>query len=244
MKRRICIILCILGIAMICACGKEESGKAPDEVVTNEVQDEIVADEAEKAVQTEPEEDLSLGDAQILGGQSLEKEIKEEEEPVLEQDPNVFEEITTELTTHPILKYTIMGEQRQIDYTMYENSQMYNMISNASYAIDYSTGDVTGDGVYDLVVSLYIIGNTLTESLQDTYVYSIDADINDLNEILYIPSQGGEQFVSGYPNNVGAYPSGNGTLKLDLASMKGEGGTPPTITSVELVYQDGMWSVK
>lgn len=254
MKRKICFVLCILGIAMICACGKEGSGKASDEVVTNEVQNEVGADEAEKAAQVESENvaseeemsepDASIGNAQILGGQSLEKEVKEEEEPVLEQDPNVFEEITTELTTHPVLKYTIMGEQRQIDYTMYENSQMYDMISNASYAIDYSTGDVTGDGVYDLVVSLYIIGNTLTESLQDTYVYSIDADINDLNEILYIPSQGGEQFVSGYPNNVGAYPSGNGTLRLDLASMKGEGGTPPTITSVELVYQDGMWSVK
>lgn len=216
MKKRVLTTMCILLITGLCACG----------------------------AQIEPEADVPTDDAQILGGQSLEKEARDEEEPVTEQDPNVFEEITTELTTHPVLKYTIMGEQRQIDYTMYEDSQMYGMISNASYAIDYSTGDVTGDGVYDLIVSLYIIGNTLMESLQDTYVYSVDPDINDLTEILYISSQGGEQFAPGYPNNVGAFPSGNGTLQLDLASMKGEGGAPPSITSVELIYQDGMWSAK
>lgn len=252
MKKRVLTMICVLLIVGLCACG---TGQGED-VATEMQQTEAVTDEASQETQTEPEAEESVqdekmseqeeglsGEEQILEDYSLEKEVVEEEEPVLQQDPKVFEEITTQLTTYPIIKYTIMGEQKQIDYTMYETIYPYNMVSEAEYAIGYSTGDVTGDEVEELIVSIYAVGNTLTDTMQDTYVYTVDADVNDLKEILYISSQGGEQFAAGYPNNVGACPSGNGTLQLSLSTMKDEN-QETSLVITELVYQDGMWSVK
>lgn len=243
MKKRLLIGIFVLIAVGMSACGAKEEVPATTESVQESVQEEVVAEETE----TETEiEDEAL--AEEVPSQEITEEVSEEpapEEVVPEPVPVVFEDISLELTTYPIIKYTIMGEQKQLDYTMYESMYFYNnMVSDPELAIGYSTGDVTGDGLDDLVVSLYVVGNTLSDLLQDTYVYTIDADINDLNEILYIPAGGGEQFAPGFPNNIGAAPSGNGTLRLDLCAEKTTGGEFPPTTSVELVCQDGMWSVK
>lgn len=220
-------ILMFVSLGM-CGCGAKEDVPAAPEIVQESIREDA---------QEEPVEEEKVAEESI-------SEEPAPEEVMPEPVPVVFEDISVELTTYPIIKYAIMGEQKQIDYTMYESMYFYNMVSDPELAIGYSTGDVTGDGLDDLVVSLYVVGNTLSDLLQDTYVYTIDADINDLNEVLYIPAGGGEQFVPGFPNNIGAAPSGNGTLRLDLCAEKTTGGEFPPTTSVELVCQDGMWSVK
>ncbi|MBP3420820.1 MAG: hypothetical protein J6K37_00945 [Lachnospiraceae bacterium] len=64
-----------------------------------------------------------------------------------------------------------------------------------------------------------------------------------MKEILYISAHGGEQFVQGYMYNVGAYPTEQGTLRLDVSTGKGEGGTLSQVLSIELLYQDGKWII-
>lgn len=255
MRKRVVTILCALLVVGLCACANGQGDKGAEfdvqtqkaeiaeEKLVQDTQSEPMEEESVKDEQTNEQEEIASEEEQILGGYNLEKEVKEEEEPELQQEPRVFEEITTQLTTYPSITYTIMGEQKQIDYTMYENMYPYNMVSAAEYAIGHSTGDVTGDGVEELIVSIYVVGNTLTDTMQDTYVYCVDADINDLKEILYISAQGGEQFAAGYPNNIGVCASGNGTLQLSLATMKDEN-QEIARTNIELVYQDGMWNIK
>ncbi len=240
MKKRFLIGMFMLIAIGMSACGAKEEVPAADEMVQESVQEEIVVEEAVTETEAEIEEEAVT--QEVPSQEETEEPVAEE--PVPEPVPVVFEDISVELTTYPIIKYTIMGEQKQIDYTMYESMYFYDMVSDPELAIGYSMGDVTGDGLDDLVVSLYVVGNTLSDLLQDTYVYTIDADINDLNEILYISANGGEQFAPGFPNNIGAAPSGNGTLRLDLCAEKTTGGEFPPTTSVELVCQDGMWSVK
>ncbi len=240
MKKIKVLLMCFALGAILCGCGAEETPEQKTAEIVEETKDEIAEKETGETLSEveQPDEEI-----EVIAEQEI-AETSEEEEAGQTTELAVFEEITTELTTYPVLKYTIAGEQKQLDYTMYESMYPYNMVSNPEFAIGYSTGDVTGDGLEELIVSIYVVGNTLSELMQDTYVYTIDADINDLNEILYIPAMGGEQYAPGYPNNVGAFPTGNGTLRLDVCTMKGEGGVMPETTFAELVYQDGMWNVK
>jgi len=243
MKKIKILLLCIVVGAMICACGKEETQEQQTTEITQEqVEEETNVISVEEPAETISEEEILTEDAELPEEEEIAEDAAKEAE-VPTPEPVVFEEITTELMTYPILKYTIAGEQRQLDYTMYESMYPYDRVSNLEFAIGYSTGDVTGDGLEELIVSIYVVGNTLSELMQDTYVYTIDADINDLNEILYIPAMSGEQYAPGYKYNVGAFATGHGTLNLDLWSEPATPEEMPMMTSVELMYQDGMWSV-
>lgn len=243
MKKIKILLLCIVVGTMICACGKEETQEQQTtEISEAQIQEDVSAISDEESAEVITEEEILPEDAQLPEKEEITEETVEEAEAPT-PEPVVFEEITTELTTYPILKYTIAGEQRQLDYTMYESMYPYDRVSDPEFAIGYSTGDVTGDGLEELIVSIYVVGNTLSELMQDTYVYTIDADINDLNEILYIPAMSGEQYAPGYKYNVGAFATGHGTLNLDLWSEPATPEEMPMMTSVELMYQDGMWTV-
>lgn len=243
MKKRLLTGICIFIMLGLCACQNAESEPIElppaEEIAQAESEEETVQAEAVE----ENTEDVLEEQTEPV---AAETEVIEEPEisEAVEEPASVFDALSVELTTYPILKYTIMGQERQLDYTQYEGMYMYDMVSEPSGAINYQTGDVTGDGLEELIVSIYVVGNNLSELMQDTYVYSIDADINDLNEILYIPASGIEQYAPGYMYNVGVCPTESGTLRLDVSTMKGDGGTPPSMSSVELVCQDGMWSVK
>ena len=114
MKKRLYLWGCFCIVLMLCSCGKPEN-----EIL--EAKQETEMEEVESEVEKTAEE------VELLQEPEVTSKISEETVPVLET-------ISTELTTHPILKYTIMGEQRQISYNK-DKWYMYDGISEPSSVI-------------------------------------------------------------------------------------------------------------
>ena len=135
-------------------------------------------------------------------------------------------------TDQPVLHYTIAGIEKSMEY---EGAN----IPGYGYEMGYELADVTGDGQEDLIVSIYCIGNTFCETLQNSYIYSIDSEKNDLVEILKIEAYGGETYTPGYLYNIGVYAEDNG-IRLDTSSEV----VFTQSKTVHLKYQDSQWIVE
>ncbi len=134
-------------------------------------------------------------------------------------------------TDQPVIHYTVAGYEYDIEY---EGAY----IDGYGYEMGYELADITGDGENDLIVSVYCIGNTLCETLQDTYIYSINYENRNLDEIYRIVSDSGEMYDPGYPYNIGVY-SEEGGIRLDLCN----GEIIEESKTVHIEYQDSKWMV-
>ena len=235
-KKKMIAGICAVLLCALCACTNTQKQREETESRTQEA---VVKED--KFTRTEEMETTEEFGAE----ENEEEEIVEEptiEEPTTE-NTTVFENITTELSGYPVLKYTLMGATQTIEYAQY-NGPMYEMLSGPEGAISYMLGDVTGDGLEELMVSLYIVGNNLSDMWQDTYIYEIDADTNTLTEILFISADGCEQYAPGFPNNFGAVVNSDGTLLLTVATNDYGFDKPSSSKTVVLVCENGMWKTK
>ena len=104
----------------------------------------------------------------------------------------------------------------------------------------YQLADITGDGKDELIVSVYCIGNLVCETLQETYIYSLNKKWKRLDEILAISSGGCEIYIPEMPNNCGVYAV-DGGIRLDVGSEKYM--TEIVFKTAYLRYQEGKWTV-
>ena len=104
---------------------------------------------------------------------------------------------------------------------------------------DFTVADVTGDGVDDLLVRLFIVGNTMSEMLSEGLVH--EAKGGELVEALVIPADGFGRWKREYPNNLGICPGPDGTLAVEAGTKKdGE----VVAQGFLLVRQNGTWTLK
>lgn len=255
MRKKILLIVYMTVLCVLCACGlsdsKEES-KAQEYEVTDDADKFVRTDEMPDADMitdadaiTDAEETAEPADLQEREqemAQELSAEEVSQKEPEAGESGSVFENIATELNGYPILKYTLMGDTQTIEYK--QSNPMYEMLSGPEGAISYTIGDVTGDGLEELIVSIYVVGNNLSDMWQDTYIYEIDADTNTLTETLFISATGCEQYTPGFPNNFGGVANSDGNLLLTVATNDYGFDKPSFSKTVVLACENGMWKVK
>lgn len=126
---------------------------------------------------------------------------------------SILTDVYTVTDPYPILYYTLGGAERSVEFNQYDGMM-------PAYEISYEIGDVTDDGTDDVVVSIYIVGNTLSEAMQDTYVYTVNTEINALSEVLFLPFDGVDGYSDEYEYNVGAHVGENGGLLLEVCAEK------------------------
>lgn len=255
MKKKILLGICVVLLFALCACtdkpGREETESWTQGAVQTE--DKFTRTEEMETIEefgAEENEEEEIVEGPITEESITKDPVTEESitqgpttEESAETNPTVFENIITELSGYPVLNYTLMGATQTIEYAQY-NGPMYEMLSGPEGAISYTLGDVTGDGLEELMVSLYIVGNNLSDMWQDTYIYEIDADTNTLTEILFISADGCEQYAPGFPNNFGAVVNSDGTLLLTVATNDYGYDKPSSSKTIVLAYEDGMWKTK
>ena len=154
------------------------------------------------------------------------------------------ENAKTEVNPHPIanvrldkegwvLHCTVNGEPTSISFAKEREAL-------PEFAADFALADVTGDGVDDLLVRVFIVGNTASEMRSDGHVYEVKD--GELKEALSIPADGFGRWKPEFPNNDGICPAPGGMLGIDAAANKEDGVVEGK--SFLLVRQNGEWTVK
>ncbi|MBQ9579352.1 MAG: hypothetical protein IJR28_07455 [Ottowia sp.] len=154
------------------------------------------------------------------------------------------ESAKTEVNPHPIanvrldkegwaLHFTVNGEGASISFAKEREAL-------PEFVADFALADVTGDGVDELLVRVFIVGNTASEMRSDGHVYEVKD--GELKEALSIPADGFGRWKPEFPNNDGICPGPGGTLGIDAAANKEDGALEGK--SFLLVRQGGAWTVK
>lgn len=132
---------------------------------------------------------------------------------------------------YPVVCYTIDGVERKIEYSQYPGK----------YAEPYYV-DVTDDGLEDLIVQIFMENNHMQiDRLREIYVYVRDAEKNELKETLYIPLDGCEKYLAGYPSNIGIASHDSDGFYLKVATPKQDGVYDTSY--VKFSYENDAWIV-
>lgn len=219
----------------------EQSGGYEDEDIAREdtldTQEESVAqDDAQKeeeAMASTENNDSS----EVQEGQStkIENVYFKEEQPGYFSD-NEF------LTPDATVFYTIDGTEKS--FTVSDAISAMPLVLpqgwDHGYNVIRQVGDITGDGVDELVLHFLNPGNTLCETLGETYVYTIDQEKKEITQILFLGMEDATKYKEGYEYNIGAFVQ-DGWLEFNVATQKEDFSFAMAV--VKLVYENGDWVV-
>lgn len=158
-----------------------------------------------------------------------------------EEQPGYFSD-NEFLTPEATVFYTIDGMEKS--FTVSDAISAMPLVLpqgwDHGYNVIRQVGDITGDGVDELVLHFLNPGNTLCETLGETYVYTIDQDKKDLTQILFLGMEDAAKYKEGYVYNIGAFVQ-DGWLEFNVAAQKEDFSFAMAV--VKLVYENGDWVV-
>lgn len=144
----------------------------------------------------------------------------------------------------PIIIYKINDKVRIVEFDYSTESDMFDYFID----YDYQLGDLTGDGIDELVISMFF-SNNFHEGLQDTFVYTLNGE--NLTQLLHVDTDdwfvndcviGGVSIEEGQLNIIGEFVVWLEKHSCEYNEYRYEEHKYVICEHRSLQYADGNWS--